>query len=115
MSKEPNKESKETQKKQRIGGATQGSTDFDRKFGSITSYDFNYLFKNLTKPNFLGSIHLKNNTMDYKVQPVKNLIQTQHELELTKSLKNTLFNPVTKFLILLAISFNLVWILFMYL
>ncbi len=115
MSKEPNKKEKEYHKRLGVDGAKEESTDFDRRFGSITSYDFNYLFKNIAKPNFLGSIHLKNNTMNYNVQPVKDLLQNQRELELTKSLKNTMFNPVTKFLILLAISFNMVWILLMYL
>jgi len=115
LSKEPNKRSKEAQKKSGPLGVKEESTDFDRRFGSVTSYDFNYLFKNIAKPNFLGSIHLKNNTMDYNVQPVKDLLYNQRELELTKSLRNTMFNPITKFLILIAIIFNITWILLLYL
>lgn len=72
--------------------------------------------KNLSNPHFLGSIHLKNsNFVKFKSQnQIQNLLSGELELNVNKSLKNMLFNPITKILVLLMISFNLLWFLFLY-
>jgi len=68
---------------------------------------------NLSKPRFLGSIHM-NKELVSNFSSVENLLNSELEMKLNKSLKNTLFNPITKFLILLTIIFNLVWVLLLY-
>ena len=68
---------------------------------------------NLSKPRFLGSIHM-NKELVSNFSSVENLLNGELEMKLNKSLKNTLFNPITKFLILLTIIFNLVWLLLLF-
>ncbi|MFX0037444.1 MAG: hypothetical protein ACFE9I_17615 [Candidatus Hermodarchaeota archaeon] len=79
----------------------------------FTSNNLNNAIKNLSKPNFLGSIHLKQEP-NVNLYSVENLIESELKLKMTKSLKNTLLNPLTKTLIILAILFNLFWLLFIY-
>ena len=71
--------------------------------------------KNLSSPRFLGSIHLKNTTRNPTISSVDNLLSGELELNVNKSLKNMLFNPITKILVLLMITFNLLWFLLLYL
>jgi len=71
--------------------------------------------KNLSNPRFLGSIHLKNTRRISNISSVDNLLSGDLELNVNKSLKNMLFNPITKILILLMIVFNLIWFLLIYL
>ena len=71
--------------------------------------------KNLSNPRFLGSIHLKNTSRHSNISSVDNLLSGELELNVNKSLKNMLFNPITKILILLMIVFNLIWFLLLYL
>ncbi|MFX1502264.1 MAG: hypothetical protein ACFFDH_14985 [Promethearchaeota archaeon] len=68
------------------------------------------IIKNLSNPRFLGSIHMKKGD-SLKNNSVENLVESELKLKMTKSLKNTLLNPVTKVLIILAIVFNLIWFL----
>ena len=91
------------------------STD-DAEFKKIPSINkkkqlySNYLsniIQNLSNPRFLGSIHMKKETSP-KINSVENLIEDELKLKMTKALKNTLFNPVTKILILSAIVFNII-------
>ncbi|MFX1345295.1 MAG: hypothetical protein ACFFBC_09935 [Promethearchaeota archaeon] len=97
-----------------------GNLDNSRELESIPRNSFipsnnlDYLIKKLSNPEFLGSIHLKKE-MNPNYQQVEKILSSEHELKLTRSLKNTIFNPVTKFLIISAIIFNLVWILSIYL
>lgn len=79
----------------------------------LTSNNLNNLIKNLSKPRFLGSIHMKKESSPNS-NLVVNLIESELKLKMTRSLKNTLFNPVTKILVTLAIIFNLFWLLFIY-
>ena len=79
----------------------------------FTSNNLNNIIKNLSKPRFLGSIHMKNNNRTNS-NIVENLVENELKLKMTKSLKSTLFNPVTKILIILAIIFNLTWLFFVY-
>ncbi len=108
-------ESKEKFKKSSDSGDNLGSTDFDRTFNSLNSYDFNSAIKSILNPKFLGSIHLKKGAMKPNTQLVENLMDGDVNLKMNKSLKSTIFNPITIILILIAIAFNLIWILFSYL
>ncbi len=71
------------------------------------------IINNLSKPHFLGSIHMKNEAKPNS-NLVENLLENELKLKMNKSLRSTLFNPVTKILILLAIIFNLTWLFFVY-
>ncbi len=81
----------------------------------LSSNQLEESIKNLSSPRFLGSIHLKNTTRNSNFSSVDNLLSGELELNVNKSLKNMLFNPITKILVLLMISFNLLWFLFLYL
>ena len=89
----------------------------DQNAGSVNKSKFlpsNNLasrIKNLSHPRFLGSIHLRNEEMNPMYNQVKSLIANENELKLNKSLRNTLFNPITKVLIILAALFNVIWVL----
>ncbi|KKN35502.1 hypothetical protein LCGC14_0783010 [marine sediment metagenome] len=80
----------------------------------ISSDSLKYAIKNLSRPRFLGSIHL-NNEVNQNFKSVENLIGNNLDLKLTQSLKNTILNPLTKILIIMAIAFNLFWFLWIYL
>ncbi|MFX1329274.1 MAG: hypothetical protein ACFE91_14185 [Promethearchaeota archaeon] len=79
----------------------------------LSSNNLDNAIKNLSKPRFLGSIHLKQEP-NANLYSVENLIESELKLKMTKSLKNTLLNPLTKILIILAILSNLFWLLFIY-
>ena len=79
----------------------------------LATNNLDYMIKNLSTPRFMGSIHMKKDS-NTNSNIVTNLIENELNLKITKSLKNTLFNPVTKILILLAIIFNLTWLFFVY-
>ena len=79
----------------------------------LTSNNLTNIIKNLTRPRFLGSIHMKKESSPNS-NLVVNLIESELKLKMTRPLKNTLFNPVTKILVTLAIIFNLFWLLFIY-
>ncbi len=79
----------------------------------FTSNNMENIINNLSKPRFLGSIHMKNEAKPNS-NLVENLLENELKLKMTKSLKSTLFNPITKILILLAIIFNLTWLFFIY-
>ncbi len=78
------------------------------------SDNLNYAIKNLSNPRFLGSIHLKNYS-NPTLKNVENFFDNELDLKLTRSLRNTLVNPVTKTLFILAIVFNIFWFLLIYL
>lgn len=79
----------------------------------FSSNNLDNIIKNLSTPRFLGSIHLKKEANAH-LNSVENLIEDELKLKMTKALKNTLFNPLTKILIILAIVFNLIWFLLIY-
>jgi hypothetical protein len=91
----------------------------DNGYGSLNRKNFiphnniANLINNLSNPKFLGSIHLKKE-MNPNYHQVKDLLANEHETNLTHSLKNSMFNPITKILILSAIIFNLIWFLIVY-
>jgi len=85
----------------------------NKLYGLFSSDALSNSINNLSKPRFLGSIHM-NKELVNNFGSVGNLLNGELEMKLNKSLKNTLFNPITKFLILLTIIFNLVWLLLLY-
>lgn len=83
------------------------------KINLLSSKEINAFIKNLSKPQFLGSIHLSKET-NTNYRAIDNLLKGQLELKLTKSLKNPFINPITRYLIYVMILFNLMWLLFFY-
>ena len=67
------------------------------------------IIRSLSSPRFLGSIHMKSTNSNNN--SIEHLIESEMKLKTTKALKNTLFNPLTKILIILAIAFNIIWFL----
>ncbi|GAH84954.1 unnamed protein product [marine sediment metagenome] len=102
-----------TDKKESANNASIEELPLTNNNTSLTSNNLNNIIKNLTRPRFLGSIHMKKESSPNS-NLVVNLIESELKLKMTRSLKNTLFNPVTKILITLAIIFNLFWLLFIY-
>ncbi|MFX1478287.1 MAG: hypothetical protein ACFFCI_09150 [Promethearchaeota archaeon] len=88
--------------------------DFINRSKFTPSNNLDYIIKNLSNPRFLGSIHLKKE-MNPNYSQVKDLLTLENESNLTKSLKSTIFNPITKILIASVIVFNLIWFLLVYL
>ena len=83
------------------------------KINLLSTSEINTFIKNLSKPQFLGSIHLsKENNPNYR--SIDELLKGQLELKLSKSLKNPFLNPITRYLIYVMILFNLLWLLFFY-
>jgi hypothetical protein len=83
-------------------------------FNLFSSNELDNMIKNLSKPAFLGSIHLKKENIP-SFSSVETLLKGEHELKMTRALKSTLLNPITKILILSALVFNILWIMFVYL
>jgi hypothetical protein len=76
----------------------------------LFSNHLNDVINSLTNPRFLGSIHMRKANSD--TDSLENLVESELQLKTTKALKSTLFNPVTKILIILAVVFNILWFLF---
>jgi hypothetical protein len=72
----------------------------------------NYI-KNLSNPSFLGSIHLKKETQP-NIQTIDRLLKEELESKVNNSIKSSIFNPITKILIIAAIAFNIFWFVFAY-
>ena len=83
------------------------------KYSSLSSNYLHDIIKNISRPKFLGSIHLKNDTNTYN-RSVENLLKGELEGKLTKSLKNASLNPITKTLIILVLVFNIIWFFLIY-
>ncbi|MFW9968828.1 MAG: hypothetical protein ACFFDF_01425 [Candidatus Odinarchaeota archaeon] len=77
------------------------------KKNQLYSNHLNNMIKSLLTPSFLGSIHMKKTNSN--TNSIESLVENELKLKTTKALKSTLFNPVTKILIILAIVFNLIW------
>ncbi len=95
-------------------------TDFSKDIGKfnkrnlLSSKELDNSIKNLSNPRFLGSIHLKKSTISTNFSSVENLLNGELELKINKALKNSIFNPITKIMVLSMIVFNLLWIFFLY-
>ena len=107
--------------KAREGTSDQTSNiDTSRDYSSINNSNFipsnniDFLVKRLSNPGFIGSIHLKKE-MNPNYRQIESMLASEHEAKLTQSLRNTIFNPITKILIISAILFNIFWLLSKYL
>jgi len=98
-----NNESADNAEFKKLPSIDKKSQLFSNNLNSIISKVF-------TSPSFLGSIHMKN--ANSTNNSIENLVENELQLKTTKALKSTLFNPITKILIILAIVFNLIWFLF---
>jgi len=86
---------------------------YTKKFNLLSSEQINFFIKNLSSPRFLGSIHIKQET-NHDPYLIESVINKNLEYKLSRTLKSPLNNPVTKFLLLLMIFFNIFWIIFIY-
>jgi hypothetical protein len=81
----------------------------------LSTEDLNNFIENLNKPSFLGSVHFNRDETSKRDTIEKQLINSVGTDKLSESIKSTLFNPITKFLILAWIAFNIFWLIFGYL
>ena len=87
---------------------------FTKEINLLSSQQIEFFIKNLSSPRFLGSIHIKKQpNLNHCL--LENSFKKNLNLELSKSLKNPLNNPITRFLLLLMILFNLFWIISIFL
>jgi len=82
----------------------------NNKLNLLGSADPNAIIKSLSKPRFLGSYHLKED-INPNFKPLNNLIKGELDYRYTKSLKSTIFNPITIILIVVFLIFNILWFL----
>jgi uncharacterized membrane protein len=82
----------------------------NNKLNWVDSKDPNNIIKQLRSPRFLGSYHLKQEASS-KFAPVDNLIKGNMRIKQEKSLKTTIFNPITIGLMIIAFVFNLFWLI----
>lgn len=81
----------------------------------LSTDDLNNFIENLNKPNFLGSVHFNRDEISKRDTIEKQLINSVGTDKLSESIKSTIFNPITKVLILAWIVFNIFWLVFGYL
>lgn len=74
----------------------------------LSSAELDRYIKNLSTPSFLGSVHLKKNSYQ-NISSVDDLSQRDGKLNMTDSIKNVVFNPITKILLVSAVLFNIFW------
>ena len=86
-----------------------------KKVNLFSSEALDNSIKNLTRPSFLGSIHMKHMYPNTNFSSIENILKGQLELKINNSLKNAFLNPITKFLIILMVVFNIVWIMLLFL
>ena len=86
---------------------------FTRKINLLSSNEINTFIKNLSRPQFLGSIHLSNDRAS-NYSAIGDLIKGELELKMAKTLKSPYLNPITRYLIYVMILFNLLWLIFFY-
>ena len=73
--------------------------------------DYNSHLKSLTKPRFLGSYHLKEDTNpNYKT--FSTLLKGDLEVKYAKALRSTIISPITIALIVIALLCNVLWFFF---
>jgi len=67
--------------------------------------------KSLTKPQFLGSYHLKE-AINSGYKSINTLLKGDIDLKYAKALRSTILNPITIALIIGALVFNVMWLFF---
>lgn len=87
---------------------------FTKKINLLSSEQITHFINKLSSPSFLGSIHMKDQSSQNS-RFINKIINENLENKLAKSLKSPLVNPITRWLFLSMILFNVLWILFIYL
>ena len=111
---------RDTERKEESGqknasfNSTSLPTTSKEKLNFLSSKQLDYQIKKLSKPDFLGSIHFAKDVINKQFHSVENLMQGELDTKINNSLKNSMFNPVTKILIFITILFNIMWILYFY-
>jgi Fe2+ transport system protein B len=77
----------------------------------LSSDELDRHIKNLSAPSFLGSVHLKQRAHQ-NISSVDTPSKSGTDLKVSDSIKNVVFNPITKVLVVAAILFNVFWFLF---
>ena len=80
----------------------------------LSSEDLDNFIKNLSHPRFLGSIHMNKENMQNDPS-LEKMIKAELEHKINHSIKNTMFNPITKALVIITIIFNIIWFSLLYL
>jgi len=84
------------------------------KINLLSSKEIDNFIKNLSHPRFLGSIHMNKENMQ-RDPTLEKMVNAELKHKLNDSINNTIFNPLTKSLILIAIIFNVIWFSLLYL
>jgi hypothetical protein len=83
----------------------------NNKLNSFSIQDPNKFFRSLSTPRFLGSYHMKE-ALYNRNTTINNLLKGNLELKYTKSLRSIVFNPLTITLIIAAVLFNFLWLIY---
>ncbi len=109
---EKTKEKSEKTTKELMPDENQNGLNKTSTYNLISSKQLEYQIKSLSRPKFLGSIHLqKEMALNSNVLPIQSVLNTELETKLDKSLKSTIFNPITKILIIITLLFNIFWLI----
>jgi len=84
------------------------------KLNLFTSNFPNNQIEKLSQPNFVGSYHMKE-SINPKFKSMDNILRGNLELKYSKMIKIMIFNPITISLIVIALLFNIFWILLIFL
>jgi len=83
----------------------------NNKLNLFPTSNHNAHLKSLTRPQFLGSYHLKE-AINSKYNPINTLLKGDLDVKYAKALRSTILNPVTIALIIIAFVFNIMWFFF---
>ncbi|MGV9171425.1 MAG: hypothetical protein ACOC44_05000 [Promethearchaeia archaeon] len=107
---------KEPQKnKEKNKGEDNGDKPQFHMFNTISRENLDNFIDNLYNPHFLGSIHMKKETrqssMNTKTEITDEILKNELKHKVDEGIKDTIFNPITKLLIVAMITFNLIYLL----
>ncbi len=83
----------------------------NNKLNLFPASNHNAHLKSLTKPQFLGSYHLKE-AINSRYKSVNTLLKGDIDVKYARALRNTIINPVSIALIIIALVFNVMWFFF---
>ncbi len=83
----------------------------NNKLNLFPTSNHNAHLKSLTKPQFLGSYHLKE-AINSRYKSVNTLLKGDIDVKYARALRNTIINPVSIALIIIALVFNVMWFFF---
>ncbi|MFO8017030.1 MAG: hypothetical protein R6U96_00200 [Promethearchaeia archaeon] len=85
-------------------------------FNTVSRENLDNFIDNLYNPNFLGSIHMKKGTKQPSATPkteiTDEVLKNELNLKMDDNMKNTIFNPITKLLLVAMIIFNIGLLIF---